>query len=36
MATQGDFAGAFAFMLSSLSRYITCLVLMVDGGWSAF
>jgi len=34
MATEEDFIGAFAFLASNLSRYVTGQVLMVDGGWS--
>ena len=36
MATEDDFRGAFAFLASPLSRYVTGQVLMVDGGWSAW
>lgn len=36
MATEDDFRGAFAFLTTAMSRYITGQVLMVDGGWSAW
>ena len=36
MATEEDFKGAVAFLVSDLSAYLTGQVIMVDGGWSAW
>lgn len=36
MATEGDLKGAFAYLGSDLSRYVTGQVLVVDGGWVAW
>ena len=36
MATEEDLKGAFAFLGSDLSRYVTGQVLAVDGGWLAW
>ena len=33
MATEDDIAGCVAFLLSSLSSYITGQDIIVDGGW---
>jgi NAD(P)-dependent dehydrogenase (short-subunit alcohol dehydrogenase family) len=36
MATEDDFRGAFAYLASNLSQYVTGHDLLVDGGWSAW
>lgn len=36
MATEEDLKGAFAYLGSGLSRYVTGQVLVVDGGWLAW
>lgn len=36
MATEEDFRGAFAYLASDLSKYVTGQNLTVDGGWSAW
>lgn len=33
MATEDDFRGAFAYLSSDLSKYVTGQILSVDGGW---
>lgn len=34
MATEDDLRGAIAYLASDLSRYVTGVILRVDGGWS--
>jgi NAD(P)-dependent dehydrogenase (short-subunit alcohol dehydrogenase family) len=36
MATEDDFRGAFAYLASDLSRYVTGHTLAVDGGWGVW
>jgi len=36
MATEDDFRGAIAYLVSDLSAYVTGHVLAVDGGWGAW
>lgn len=36
MATEDDFRGAFAYLISDLSGYVTGQNLMVDGGWGVW
>ena len=34
MATEEDFIGAFAFLSSDMSLYVSGQTLKVDGGWA--
>jgi len=36
MGSEDDFRGAFAYLASDLSKYVTGQDLLVDGGWSAW
>jgi NAD(P)-dependent dehydrogenase (short-subunit alcohol dehydrogenase family) len=36
MATEEDFCGAIAYLVSDLSKYVTGQILSVDGGWGTW